>query len=116
MKRLLSPYQEREILTKKLEYRNACSFVARAMRLQMEDTLARAENERCKAETALLKAVLPFATLDGEWTYEMRSLHGEGAIEMCNELRDKIARKEADALVGYLYALEFPKEIADLLS
>ena len=107
--------KEREILGAKLDFRNACAFVARAMRLGMDDMLARAEKQRNEAEKALLRLTLPYAHLSGEFRYEMLALHGEDGMEAINEIEMAISKRNVDYLMGYSYALEFDQPIDKLM-
>lgn len=107
---------EREILTAKLDFRNACAFVARAMRLSMDDMLARAEKQRIEAEKALLRLVLPYAHLSSEFRCEMLALHGMDGAEAINEIEMAISKRDVDYLMGYSYALEFDKPINKLMA
>ena len=112
---LLTLREEREILTAKLDYRNALNAIARAVRLQNEGMVARSELSKREALLALLKLVVPFATVSGEYAYELLAMHGEDGQEMLNELRLKIAKRNVSELVDVQGALEYPDEVARLL-
>jgi hypothetical protein len=125
-KGLLTLRQERDILTAKLDLNNATMSLRRTLSCAIDEADVHASNRRARlinlanaqinyCRNKLLDLVLPYATLRGEYVYETLAMQGEDGQEVINDLRSKIASRDASQVVEFMHVLEFPAEVARLL-